>query len=292
MARQSLREASHLMSQTWSNILGRAAEALLRFRETRLYAQVILSVGLVGLAGLAAVLPPRVAAPVRDGLTWVTGYDYAFGAQADRAQAWITEQGGVVAAAKGLWSSGTTKVKALAGIAPPAPAETGSAGPAVVAGDTGGTKTAGPNESAPPPSRAAVPVKPVLPVDGAMLFGYGWLPPGVGERLHEGIDLVAEAGAPVVAVMDGTVLAVVEDDKHGRLVEIDHGSVIAVYAQVGGVKVHPGQHVKRGETIAAVARSTGVEESLPPHLHFEVLTPNERVTIDPALYLGLGGSGL
>lgn len=133
------------------------------------------------------------------------------------------------------------------------------------------------------------PDTPQMPVEGSLLWEFGWLPPGVSEEFHEGIDLLAPAGTPVVAILDGTVIAVRQDRRMGLVVEVQHGETVALYGQLEGVAVRAGDEVRRGQIIGRVSRAVGVEQNLPPHLHFEVRPTATGAPVDPASYLGLGG---
>lgn len=103
-------------------------------------------------------------------------------------------------------------------------------------------------------------------------------------RKHEGIDIPAPVGTPVVAVKDGVVQY--SDDKisgYGNMIVIEHpGKVFSVYAHLDSLGVDKGDRVRRGQVIAKsgnTGRSTG------PHLHFEIRIKDKAR--DPAQYLGL-----
>lgn len=88
---------------------------------------------------------------------------------------------------------------------------------------------------------------------------------------HEGLDISAPSGTPVVSVTDGVVVTVGEsDDGYGIKVVIDHGSGLAsVYAHLSSAQVGVGQLVAAGQRIGLVGstgRSTGA------HLHYELRT--------------------
>lgn len=85
---------------------------------------------------------------------------------------------------------------------------------------------------------------------------------------HEGVDISAAAGTPILATASGTVARVAADPQYGRMVDIDHGNgYVTRYAHALAITVAPGQQVKRGTPIGAVG-STG--RSTAPHLHYEV----------------------
>ena len=118
------------------------------------------------------------------------------------------------------------------------------------------------------------------PTDGFISSGYGlrWN----GAEFHQGIDIAAEMGTPIVATADGVVtLAGWNAGGYGNMVDIDHGSgVLTRYGHASAVVVTPGQRVRRGQIIAYVG-STG--HSTGPHLHYEVRLSGQPV--NPSSYL-------
>ncbi len=100
-------------------------------------------------------------------------------------------------------------------------------------------------------------------------------------RPHEGIDVAAPYGAPVVAPAAGVVSRITRQTGYGLVLEIEHGNGIETkYAHLSRVVVRAGQRVTRGQPIAAVGNS-GL--STGPHLHYEVHV-NGRV-VDPLTYV-------
>lgn len=90
---------------------------------------------------------------------------------------------------------------------------------------------------------------------------------------HCGVDIEAPEDSQVVAVADGTVTAVYEDDRYGTSIEITHpGDIVSVYSNLSTAEmVETGDVVSGGQIIGGVG-STGLFESLEPaHLHFEML---------------------
>lgn len=88
---------------------------------------------------------------------------------------------------------------------------------------------------------------------------------------HNGIDIAATPGTPVVASGNGRVIAARVggyNGGYGNMVVISHdGGVQTVYAHLREVNVSQGEVVTQGQIIGGVGntgRSTG------PHLHFEV----------------------
>jgi lipoprotein NlpD len=106
-------------------------------------------------------------------------------------------------------------------------------------------------------------------------------------RAHEGIDLPAPTGTPVIAAADGEVAYAGDGIRgYGNLVVLQHpGDLLTVYAHNSALFVAQGQRVRAGERIAAVGqtgRATG------PHLHFEVR--QGQIPRDPMTYLSAGGA--
>jgi murein DD-endopeptidase MepM/ murein hydrolase activator NlpD len=104
-------------------------------------------------------------------------------------------------------------------------------------------------------------------------------------RTHEGLDIAAELGAPVVAAGDGTVTAVYEDDYLGSVVVISHsGDLSTRYGNLmEETNLEVGDQVSAGDTIGTVGHTALLETSDPAHLHFEVFA--EGNSVDPLGYL-------
>jgi murein DD-endopeptidase MepM/ murein hydrolase activator NlpD len=88
-------------------------------------------------------------------------------------------------------------------------------------------------------------------------------------RAHEGVDVVAPMGAPIVAPAAGRVIKAGREQGYGLMVQIDHGNgLVSVYAHASRILVTVGQRVVRGQMIAKVGNS-GL--STGPHLHYEIM---------------------
>jgi murein DD-endopeptidase MepM/ murein hydrolase activator NlpD len=127
-----------------------------------------------------------------------------------------------------------------------------------------------------------------LLVPAAITSAFGWrLHPLTGtQRFHNGIDLGAETGAPVVAVHDGQVVTANAQGGYGLTVILDHQKPAwqTLYGHLSQIAVQPGQPVRQGDLIGFVG-STG--NSTGPHLHFEILqqTPNGPIAINPGAHM-------
>lgn len=104
---------------------------------------------------------------------------------------------------------------------------------------------------------------------------------GHSGRWHEGIDIAAPYGTPIMASGDGFVTFSGYRSGYGNMLVVDHGNGIAtVYAHCSSVFVDEGRRVSRGMIIASVGntgRSTG------PHLHYEIHV--DGVPVNPINYI-------
>ncbi|MBT9392453.1 M23 family metallopeptidase [Hymenobacter sp. NST-14] len=104
-----------------------------------------------------------------------------------------------------------------------------------------------------------------------------------GARRHEGVDIFAARGTPVVAAARGYITRVNETPRGGRVVwlaDADHGQHL-YYAHLDRQLVQPGQQVRPGDTLGLVG-NTGNAKTTPPHLHFGVY---RHGAIDPYPFL-------
>ena len=108
------------------------------------------------------------------------------------------------------------------------------------------------------------------------LYGYRVHPISGGKQFHWGIDIGLPTGTPILAGLDGVVVAVGYDPNgYGNFVVIESDDgVQARYAHCHDVFVSMGQVVWRGEVIATVG-STGA--STGPHLHIEIARGGIRI---------------
>ena len=137
------------------------------------------------------------------------------------------------------------------------------------------------------------PMKTMSPVSGDSIFGYSMEALSYNQttrdwRVHNGVDLAAEAGAEVKAAADGEVYTVFEDDAMGTTVVIRHADGYTTkYASLAeNVSVKPGDTVTMGQVIGYASDSAIVESTLGAHVHFGV-TCND-VPVDPAEFLAIG----
>ena len=109
-------------------------------------------------------------------------------------------------------------------------------------------------------------------------FGYRQDPFTGKLTYHNGTDIAAPQGTPILAAADGTVTIANGTDpwggSYGYHVKIDHGRGLeTLYAHCSAISVTAGQQVQQGEVIGYVG-STG--NSTGNHLHFEVWENRRR----------------
>lgn len=96
---------------------------------------------------------------------------------------------------------------------------------------------------------------------------------------NTGIDYSNKDTFDVLAVFDGTVIDVVEDELLGKTVKIRHNNeLISVYQGLDNVEVKNGDTVFLGQKIATSGTSK-INKDLGNHLHFEIY--KSGVTINP-----------
>src|SRR3989338_5212929 len=142
------------------------------------------------------------------------------------------------------------------------------------------------------------------PAEGLLSQGYGETPFTKSKagrhfyKFHNGIDISASMGTPILAAYDGTILAIGDTDKYcyrgayGKYIVVDHQNNLAtMYAHLSLVKVERGQTVKNGDIIGYMG-STGL--STGPHLHFTLYDARtveiRKGTVGTCGLLPFGGS--
>lgn len=103
-----------------------------------------------------------------------------------------------------------------------------------------------------------------------------------GNRPHEGIDIAADRGTPILSARAGHVIYSGNGIRgYGNLVIVRHAdNFTTVYAHLNKIQVRRGQYVRGGQRVGTCGR-TGRASGY--HLHFEIR--NNRVPVNPLLYL-------
>ena len=106
-----------------------------------------------------------------------------------------------------------------------------------------------------------------------------------GNRLHEGIDLFAKIGTPVLAARSGRVIKAQKSRGMGNYIIMRHGKdLITIYGHLSKIYVRPNQFVRQGEIIGEVGKTGNANfPDIQPHLHFEIR--KNGIHQDPLEYL-------
>ena len=123
---------------------------------------------------------------------------------------------------------------------------------------------------------------PRWPVNAPLTSPYGLRLNGILPDLHEGVDLAAPTGTPVLAMRSGTVHFAGTMGGYGNVVILQHGtSTRSVYAHLSELRVRTGDRVD-GQQVIALSGASG--NATGPHLHFEIQRWGRAE--DPVLLLG------
>jgi murein DD-endopeptidase MepM/ murein hydrolase activator NlpD len=104
-----------------------------------------------------------------------------------------------------------------------------------------------------------------------------------GKRSHEGVDIFARKGTPVIAPTDGTISRVGVSTLGGKVVWMrDPKRGHSYYfAHLDSQMVKPGMRVYQGHVLGLVG-NTGNAKRTPPHLHFGIYQSGSK---DPLYYI-------
>lgn len=117
----------------------------------------------------------------------------------------------------------------------------------------------------------------VLPLSGPITSNFGDDHPFLGKpRHHNGVDIKAAEGSPIVAPAAGRVVHTnTKEGNYGVVLEIDHGNgLVTRYAHLKSIEVKEGQQVEAGQLIARVG-NTGI--STGPHLCLQVMRDGKPI---------------
>ncbi len=126
-----------------------------------------------------------------------------------------------------------------------------------------------------------------VPVKGVRLkqIANTWHAPRPGERLHQGQDIFAKLGTPVLSATEGYVVRIGENALGGNTVSVlGAGGRNYYYAHLDSYaeNLAVGDHVTP-ETVLGRVGTTGNAAGTPPHLHFGVYTMEGAINPLPLL---------
>jgi murein DD-endopeptidase MepM/ murein hydrolase activator NlpD len=102
-----------------------------------------------------------------------------------------------------------------------------------------------------------------------------------GTRPHNGLDISAPLGTPILAPADGFVTFSGHESFYGHLISLDHGhGFVTLYGHLKDMKVKLGEKVRKGQVIGTVGLTGKTTGS---HLHYEVRILGQPV--NPFRYL-------
>lgn len=129
---------------------------------------------------------------------------------------------------------------------------------------------------------------PVQGRDSRNISSYFGVPREGGKRTHEGIDIFAPRGTPLLASVDGIISGVGVNRLGGNVVWLSDlkRNLRLYYAHLDTQLVQEGQQVRVGDTLGTVG-NTGNARTTSPHLHFGIYQFNEGA-LDPLPFVRLG----
>ena len=106
-----------------------------------------------------------------------------------------------------------------------------------------------------------------------------------GKRVHEGLDLLAEIGTPVLASRSGVVVSAKRNRGMGNYIVIKHEDhLISIYGHLSQIFVVKNQLIRQGEAIGSVGKTGNANHrDILAHLHFEIR--KNGVPQDPLQFL-------
>lgn len=114
-----------------------------------------------------------------------------------------------------------------------------------------------------------IPGESVWPVPGyyTITSPFGWRINPVNNRYehHNGVDIAAPQGAPIIAVASCVVQSAGMESMAGLAIRCSDDNYLYLYGHTSAIFVQPGDYVERGQTIALIGQ-TGMATG--PHLHF------------------------
>ncbi len=117
--------------------------------------------------------------------------------------------------------------------------------------------------------------------------------PGLGTRyVHSGLDLLAPAGSPIVAMADGAVVRRVmrsqtgNNGSYGNYLLVRHGEYLVSYTDLARPQVAAGARVRQGQVLGYLDGIRSHPLHKKPRLHLEIV--KDGMSVDPLPLLASG----
>lgn len=99
-----------------------------------------------------------------------------------------------------------------------------------------------------------------------------------------GISYSKEGKFDVVAILDGKVIDVKQDDILGNVIKVEHSNgIISVYQSIDNIRIKKDDSIKQGDVLAT-SSSSNISSNLGNHLYFELIVNGQNV--NPEKYYG------
>ena len=123
----------------------------------------------------------------------------------------------------------------------------------------------------------------IIPADGVITgrFGTKRFYNGMEGNFHNGLDVAAEKGSPIVSPSNGKIILIGNYYYNGKFILLDHGKGLkSIFIHLDEILVEKGQVVNKGDLIGKIG-STG--KSTGPHLHWSLLL--SKTYVNPEYFL-------
>ena len=112
-----------------------------------------------------------------------------------------------------------------------------------------------------------------------------WHAPRGTDRRHEGQDIFAPKGTPILSATDGYIIRIGENSLGGQTVSVmGAGGRVYYYAHLDSYapRIEEGDYVTT-KTVLGYVGTTGIASGTPPHLHFGVYSSSGAINPLPLL---------
>lgn len=105
---------------------------------------------------------------------------------------------------------------------------------------------------------------------------------------NSGIDYTCNETFDVVAILEGEVIEITEDETLGNIVKIKHSNeLVSIYEGIEGLKISKGDAVNQGQIIG-VSGTSKINEDYNSYLHFEIYYNGEVINPEDLYSLSIG----